>query len=676
MSLPELLLDDLDWRVMVETMRNRIAAVSGEEWTLHAPVDPGVTLLELLAHQLEQRSYWLDQVPDVLINGLIALLGAKRRPARAAATVLSVESAAVSVVPADSIFRVADGGGALQFATRESLALLPVARIDLSCGFGARSVTAGADQRWAMQPLPLLPADGSEAELQITLWMSAAPQPDAAPTALLLDLGHSDSIPRDPDHPGAIRPGWAHGAAQGVPVPAQLRWSYSSAAPAGFTPFGGNSIIDGTEGLRRSGLVRLTVPGDWTPAGTAVNGLTPYRLSLHCAGSSYSAPPQLQRIVPNAVVAHHSIPISVAPEFISAQTDQWLPLPGRILNLPDRPPPLEDSIELALRGRDEGWRDWHGVQDFARSGPEDAVLYVNRPFNRIEFGDGLTGRLPVPSRLPGVPLTLTYRAGGGAAGNLGANLAWECDDPAASAVNPVPGTGGRESEAADAARNRVGAELQECHRAVTLNDYETLAIATPGVGVRRAKAVAGQHPAFPCLTVPGAVGVTIVPDVPRGDGWLHGPRRVDRPQPDPGMLAAVRSQLESARLLTAEVHVSGPSYRPIEVEVALAGSPLDLASTNARLQDRLALFLDPLMGGQDGTGWPFGHPVRPSELAHILQELVGTDATVERALVRVAGSGSEFGECADIPLGPAELVVLHSLRLRWSLPVDPKGGLS
>ncbi len=82
------------------------------------------------------------------------------------------------------------------------------------------------------------------------------------------------------------------------------------------------------------------------------------------------------------------------------------------------------------------------------------------------------------------------------------------------------------------------------------------------------------------------------------------------------------------------------------------------------------------MGGQDGTGWPFGHPVRPSELAHILQELVGTDATVERALVRVAGSGSEFGECADIPLGPAELVVLHSLRLRWSLPVDPQGGLS
>lgn len=666
MSLPPLLLDDLNWRAMVEAMRGRIAAVSGEEWTLHAPVDPGVTLLELLAHQLEQRSYWLDQVPDALINGLIALLGAERYPARAAVTVLSVESSTASVIPADSIFRVADGGSALRFATQEPLALLPVGRIELASGFGARSVTAGADRRWAMQPLPLLPADRSEAAVQITLWLSAAPQPDAAPTALLLERDPLDAVPSS----------WTHGAAQDVPVPAQLIWSYSSGAPTGATPFGTDVLDDGTLGLRRSGLIGFTVPADWTPVGAAVGGLTPYRLWLRCARCSYSAPPELRRIVPNAVAAHHSIPVDVTPEWIADQIDQWLPLPGRTLTLPESLPPLEDSIELALRGRDEVWRDWRGVVDFARFGPEDPVLYVNRAFNRIEFGDGLTGRLPVASRLPGVPLTLTYRAGGGEIGKVGANLGWECDDPVANAINPVDGTGGRESETAEAARDRVGAELQECRRAVTLGDYEALAIATAGVGVRRAKAVAGMHPGFPCMAVPGAVGVTIVPDVPRGDGWLHGPRRMDQPQPDPGMLTAVRSQLEAVRLLTAEVYVSGPAYRPIEVEVALAGSPLDRTGINARLTDGLALFLDPLVGGHDGTGWPFGHPVRPSELAHILQELAGTDATVERVLVRIADAGADFGECADITLAAAELVVLHSLRLRWSLPIDPKGGLS
>lgn len=665
MSLPPLLLDDLNWRAMIEAMRGRIAAVSGEEWTLHAPVDPGVTLLELLAHLLEQRSYWLDQVPDALVNGLIALLGAERYPARAAVTVLSVESSAASVIPADSIFRIADGGSALRFATREPLALLPTARIELASGFGARSVTAGADRRWAMQPLALLPADRSEAAVQITLWLPAAPQPAAVRTALLLELD-----------PPAAPSGWTHDAVPDVPAPAQLMWSYSSGASTGATPFGADALDDGTQGLRRSGLVRFAVPDDWTAVGAAVNGLTPYRLWLRCPRCSYSAPPELRRIIPNAVSAHHSIPVDVAAEWIADQVDQWLPLPGRTLSLPESLPPLEDSFALALRGRDEVWRDWRGVEDFARFGPEDPVFYVNRAFNRIEFGDGLTARLPVPSRSPGAPMTLTYRAGGGEIGRVGANLVWECEAPLASAINPVDATGDRESETAEAARDRVGAEIQECRRAVTLGDYEALAIATAGVGVRRAKAVAGMHPGFPCLAVPGAVGVTIVPDVPRGDGWLHGPRRIDQPQPDPGMLSAVRSQLEAARLLTAEVYVSGPAYRPIEVEVALSGSPLDRAGINARLTDGLALFLDPLVGGQGGTGWPFGHPVRPSELAHVLQELAGNDATVERVLVRIADAGADFGECADIALAAAELAVLHSLRLRWSLPADAKGGLS
>ena len=54
MMLPALQLDDLAWRDMVDAIRSRIAAVSDEEWTLHAPVDPGVTLLELFAYLLEQ----------------------------------------------------------------------------------------------------------------------------------------------------------------------------------------------------------------------------------------------------------------------------------------------------------------------------------------------------------------------------------------------------------------------------------------------------------------------------------------------------------------------------------------------------------------------------------------------------------------------------------------------
>ena len=665
MSIAPLLLDQLEWRAMVDTIRSRIAAVSGEEWTLHAPVDPGVTLLELFAHQLEQRSYWLDQVPDALINGLVALLGAAPRPARAATTVLAVTNAASGSVPVDSVFRVAGGKATERMATLEPLALLAVERIDLVSRFGARSVLPGPARLWPMQPLPLLPADAGESEVTMTLWLSAPPQA-VGEAALLFEL----------DAPATIPVAWSPEAVADVPVPAPLVWSYSSGSPNGATTFADADLADSTQGLRRSGLVRFAIPADWQPAGPTSSGFHPYRLTLRCEQCSFSAPPELRRVVPNAVAAHHSVPASVDPAEIAAQLVNWLPLPGRTLVLSDSLRPLEDSVELALRGRDEVWRAWRVADDFARFWPEDPVLRVNRAFNRLEFADGLTGRLPVPSRAPGVPLTLTYRAGGGEIGNVGANLPWECDAPVATAFNPVKADWGRESESTEALRDRVGAELFECHRAVTLADYEALAIATPGVGIARAKALAGTHPGFPCLSVPGAVGVTIVPEVPRADGWLHGQRRANRPQPDPGMLASVRAALDDARLLTAEVYVSGPVYRAIEVDAALSGAPRDLIATNARLRDGLHLFLDPLVGGADGDGWPFGHPVRPSELAHRLQELAGTDATVVRVLVRFADTDAAFSECSDLAIRPADLVVLGTFRPRWSPPADAKGGLS
>ena len=89
MTLPAPKLDDLTWADMMAAIRRRIPAESDGTWTLHAPVDPGVTLLELFAYLLEQRLYWLDQVPDALVIAILRLLGLEPpRPARPAATVL------------------------------------------------------------------------------------------------------------------------------------------------------------------------------------------------------------------------------------------------------------------------------------------------------------------------------------------------------------------------------------------------------------------------------------------------------------------------------------------------------------------------------------------------------------------------------------------------------------
>ena len=91
MTLAPLQLDDLTWDDMVAAIRRRIPAESQGNWTLHAPADPGITLLELFAFLTEQRLYWLNQVPDAFVVAVLRLLDLDApRPAVPAATVLQI----------------------------------------------------------------------------------------------------------------------------------------------------------------------------------------------------------------------------------------------------------------------------------------------------------------------------------------------------------------------------------------------------------------------------------------------------------------------------------------------------------------------------------------------------------------------------------------------------------
>jgi hypothetical protein len=129
MALQPVRLDDLTWSEMALAIRRRIAAASGEKWTLHAPVDPGVTLLELFAWLLEQRLYWMDQIPDSFVRAALSLLGQSMRPAIAAATVLQFPPKVFEVVSDATEMRLLHRLPMLTFSTQQTLTLLPVDRI-------------------------------------------------------------------------------------------------------------------------------------------------------------------------------------------------------------------------------------------------------------------------------------------------------------------------------------------------------------------------------------------------------------------------------------------------------------------------------------------------------------------------------------------------------------------
>lgn len=646
MTLPAPKLDDLTWADMMAAIRRRIPAESDGTWTLHAPVDPGVTLLELFAYLLEQRLYWLDQVPDPLVVAILRLLGLDPpHPARPAATVLSVAAArtgtAVPVVPAGTAL-TRDPAGGIVFTLDDDVAVFPLAE-------GAR-VTVWTDRdRTADLParrgVPLLASDGAPACARFTLPLTGA-HPAPGPLSLLFEL----------DVPGAPAPSWLPGAVADVPPPAELTWSWFRPGTDVRGPF--EKVEDGTAGLRRSGVVRLHPPAGWT---TRDSGIL-----LSTRAATHAAPPRLLQLAVNVSAAHHRQWRTASGEELREQIDAWLKLPGQHLVLPDA---AERLLEARVRLAGETWRP---VPDLTFGGPADRVFVLDRTEGAVVFGDGLTGRIP----RPGSDASVEYAMGGGRAGNGGMTANWvpAGDSPAAvTAVSLVRAEGGAEPETVTEARQRAAASLGEVTRAVTADDYVTLARTTPGVAVARAYASIGEHPGFPCSPVPGAVTVHLVPAVPRDE--VTGEDFVAAPRPDPGMLRAVAAHLERARLLTSEVFVRAPRYRDVAVRADLSGDPADRARVSAVLTEALRRFLDPLVGGEDSDGWPFGQPLHPSVLLRAAQRALGDLADV--SAVAIGLDGADPGEdCRELPLGRGELPVLRTVRTRIVPAVEPGEGLA
>jgi predicted phage baseplate assembly protein len=238
-----------------------------------------------------------------------------------------------------------------------------------------------------------------------------------------------------------------------------------------------------------------------------------------------------------------------------------------------------------------------------------------------------------------------------------------------SGTNPVAAAGGNDAEPIALARQRAADELGRPDRTVTIADAVDLATATPGVGVARAHASPGHHPGFPCVEIPSALTVTVVPEVDRDtdvERWTLAP------EPDAGLLTAVQERLDARRLLGQEVFVEPPRYRPVRVWLTITRSASDDA-VGEQIERALKRHLDPLRGGADEKGWPFGGVIRPSELIGVAGRAAGVEATV--TALSVALDDDEPSDCAELTIGPRDLVWLASAPITWISALPDGGGL-
>jgi predicted phage baseplate assembly protein len=269
---------------------------------------------------------------------------------------------------------------------------------------------------------------------------------------------------------------------------------------------------------------------------------------------------------------------------------------------------------------------------------------------RVRFGDGRQGFVPDA----GATIVASYRTTVAGSGNVtpGAIQSLSAtphnDVLLAGAggsvrpINPVPATGGAPAESLEHAEGRALAAATQTTRAVTLADYEALALGTPGVRLARVVARANAHPGFPCVNAVGVVSVMILPFLP-----------TDRPVPSAATCRAVAAHLKPLRLIGTRIEVTGPTYMEVSVRASVRFQRTAVAADiRQRVSEALDSFLHPLRGGPAGSGWPLGRDIVRSEVLQVIDEVPGVDHVVGLELV-----GPRGGSCGDLCLGPLDLVV-------------------
>ena len=153
--------------------------------------------------------------------------------------------------------------------------------------------------------------------------------------------------------------------------------------------------------------------------------------------------------------------------------------------------------------------------------------------------------------------------------------------------------------------------------------------------------MANLHPDFLCVTATGVITVVIVPFLPRG-----------RPVPSAGLLRAVAAHLDRHRIIGTRAEVTGPTYTEVHVQAQVRAARLaDPVSLKTRVLAALDAFFDPLNGGRDGTGWPFGREVVRTEVLQAIEDVTGVDHVLGLELI-----GPDGASCGNLCIGPLGLV--------------------
>lgn len=617
-------LDDRRFQDIVDEAKRLIPQYC-PEWTNLEPSDPGMTLVELFAWMTDMLVYRLNQVPEVFYLRMLDLLGVQPFPPQAARADVTFWLAGDVVddvtIPCGTEVST-QGGQPVVFATTQELSVRQPQLI--------AAVTGGANERltdvWERlsngQPVPLAERE-PVADDGLHLGFAGS----LAHTALMLDVRAAiDGIGADPKDPPLVWEVWAG------------EWW----APA-------RVYSDTTGGLQRDGSVVVLVSDAHAPLTLAGRRAHWLRARFTKPGEDqhpYAARPTIQSLRATAVGG------TVSAEH--AQT-----MDAEVLGISDGGPDqrFATSVAPVLARRagetvrtesDQVTTEWEEVASFEVSGPSDAHYMWDGASGEIRFGPTIRypdGEIRRHGAVPpdGAEVSVsTYRTGGGAIGNVGANtlVVLRSTLPGVVSVsNLTPAFGGLDGETVENLLRRGPMALRTGQQVVTGEDYERLALELePSIARVRC---------LPPVESGGPIRLLVVPYP-----WtpLTGRNDLDAFALSGEQVARLRSALDDRRVLGSTVEIGTPFYTGVSVAALVAALPgRPAAVVRDRATDAINAFLDPINGGPDGRGWPFDDDLRVHTLFRVLEGVEGVDRVEEVLLFDYdLRSGQRLGTGRDV----------------------------
>jgi len=626
--LPTPNLDDRRFQDIVDEARRLIPRYC-PEWTDHNLSDPGITLIELFAWMMDMLLYRLNRVPDKNFVTFLDLIGVKLLPpsaARADITFrLSAPQPEMVTIPAGAAVATVRTGTqeAITFSTDSNLRILVPHLIyflispDGVSFFDRSDSILTPSPRFAIFQEPPRPGNAFYLGFQENL----------AGNTLLLSMDCViEGIGVDPRDPPLVWEIWDAAGEEWVRIDVQS---------------------DTTGALNRRGEVELHIPYSFSIRDIDLKRgwWVRCRLVRHRPDQrTYSTSPQIR------VTAWHTVggtvPASHAITVEEAELGSSDGAPGQAFGLEHAPLLARREGEAIEVQVEEGWETWDEVQDFASSEPADRHFTCDSVSGQVRFGPAIrqpNGETRQYGAIPpkGSRIRFSrYRYGGGAEGNVGRGTitALKSSIPYVTSVsNRYAAVGGADPETLEGAKMRGPRHLRIRNRAVTAEDFEILAQEAASA-VARARCL---QPEPENGLRAGTVKVLIVPQVTIAEGRIQ-PEQLAIPRP---LEDEVRRYLDERRLLTSALVIEAPRYMWVSAQVHVQVKPrLDVVLVREEIERRLFRFLNPLYGGPEGTGWPFGRDLFVADVYSLVAGVEGVDYVADAKIFPVDIETGQVGD--------------------------------